>query len=537
MAGPLLAPAPVSPAEQLAARLAVVAPERRAAVYDRVIAEHPDGPALVRSWRFWARPGQLAPGTEGAAVQRTGWRWWGLITGRGYGKTRSGAEFVVDRAEAFAAAGVSHRAGGLAPTAADARDTMVEGESGLIAVCERRGVRYLYEPSKRRFTTWHEAPDGRTILARVTLYSAERPDRPRGANMHTWWCEELAAWPLLVDAHGNTAFTNADLSLRLPCPPGLVPQGVVTTTPKPIPMVTDLIDRAGLEGSNVVLTRGALYENLRNLAPAFVQAILDRYEGTALGEQEVYGLLLDIVEGALWDPTVLNDYRVSLSRLPAAPGDGLDDDDVPAEAIVAYHQAVLAALGIDQVTVGVDPSGGGSAETGIVAVGLNRTESVAYTLEDATVDGPPEVWGPAVVDCYHRWFASKVVGETNYGGDMVRSTVHVVDSTVAFDKVTAKVGKQLRAQPISALTHRGRARHAGQFGRLEAQQVSWVPGDDSPDRLDAYVYAVTDLLGLMTSAPASAASPNRAGSARSGRSARWSPMSRTSGRPARVRGR
>jgi phage terminase large subunit-like protein len=509
----VLSPPPQSPAEHAAAALAARAAEEAwtdeqvEQAFQQIVAAHPQGTELLRSWRdWWARPEQLPPGTRNAALDEDAWRWWGIITGRGYGKTRSAGEFIADRAEAFAATKTVHRCGLIAPTAADARDTMVEGESGIMAICERRKIPAHYEPSKRRVTIMVD----RQYPTLATTFSAEEPERLRGPQHHTTWLEEFAAWARKVDPSGNTAWTNADLGMRLRCPKGLRPQGVITTTPKPVPDVEELIARGEDKAdSSVVLTRGALYANLRNLDDAFVQAILDRYEGTQLGLQEIMGLVLGIREGALWTPDQLNHERVGPKETAAA------------------------IASVDRIVVGVDPSGGGSAETGIVVVGADLSRSIAYTLEDASIAGPPEVWGARVVQAYHRWNAAKVIGETNYGGDMVRSTIHTVDSTVAFDKVTAKVGKQLRADPVSAIAHRytdahphGRARHVGAFGDLEAQQVSWVPGEESPDRLDAYVYAVTDLLKHLTVAPASAASPNRAGTARTGRTARWQPSGR-----------
>lgn len=487
-------------ADQVAAELAALIEEDRETAWHRLVAELPgDGDATVRSWRFWGRPEQFAPGTPGSAIPATlldpvGWRWWAIVTGRGWGKTRTAAEWVVDRCEAFAvAAGWSHIGRGsrlhrvlaVAPTAADARDTMVEGESGLLAVLARRGYQAKYEPSKLRVTI----PALRTV---ITLRSAERPDRIRGGQYHTAWLEEYAAWPQKLDDLGESlAYSNADLALRLPCPVGLVPQGVVTTTPKPIPPVKALLDRAHIAGSSVVRTSGSLYANLRNLAPAFVDAILDRYEGTRLGDQEVHGIMLDIVEGALWSPDVLDAWRVS--AMPA-------------------H--------LDRTVVGVDPYGGGTGgEAGIVVAGADLTAREVFVLEDASMAGPSEVWGAQAVAAFYRWGAVKIVAERNYGGDMVRAVIHAIDPTVPVELVTASKGKQPRAEPVATLTARGKVHLVGYHPLLESQLCSWVPGDKSPDRLDAFVWAATDLFGDLVRVPASAASPNRAPR----RGARWAP--------------
>lgn len=486
-------------AEQVAERLAGLDTDQREAAWNEFVAELPDGDRVTTSWKFWGRPEQFAPGTPGAAIPATlidpvGWRWWAIVTGRGWGKTRTAAEWVVDRCEQFATAphrsttgkgSRLHRVLLVGPTATDVRDTMVEGESGLLAALHRRGYPAHYEPSKLRITV----PGLRTT---ITLRSAEKPDRIRGGQYHTSWLEEFAAWVLKLDDLGESlALANTDLALRLPCPTGMVPQAVVTTTPKPLPPVKALLDRAARPGSGVIRTSGSLYANLRNLAPAFVKAILDRYEGTKIGDQEVHGIMLSIVEGALWTPDVLDAYRVSAPPV------------------------------LDLVVVGVDPYGGGKGgECGIVVVGADLTTREVYVLDDRSLAGPPEVWGAQVVAAHYAWGSSLIVAEKNYGGEMVRGTIHAVDSTVPVDMVNASKGKQPRAEPIATLSARGKVHLVGYHGDLESQLCSWVPGDKSPDRLDAMVWGATHLFGDLTRPPASAGSPNRARGTRAG--ARWS---------------
>lgn len=503
MTAPVLDRASESLAEQVAKRLAEVPEEDRADAWAHIVTELPgDGDRFVRSWRFWGRPEQWAPGSPGSPITDITWRWWAVVTGRGWGKTRTAAEWVVDRCEQFALAphrtmaragrgSRLHRVLCVAPTAADARDTMVEGESGLLAVLERRGYPAKYEPSKRRVTI----PSLRTI---IILHSAERPDRIRGGQYHTAWLEEYAAWPMKLDETGESlAYSNADLALRLPCPTGLHPQAVITTTPKPIEPVRALFARAKRKRSGTVRTSGSLYANIRNLAPAFVKAILDRYEGTRLGDQEVHGIMLDVVEGALWDPSILD-----ATRVPAVPD-------------------------LDRIVIGVDPYGGGRGGTaGIVAAGATFTTDPreVFVLEDASIAGPTEVWAAQAVAAFYRWGAAKIVAERNYGGDMVRAAIHAVDPTVTVDLVNASKGKQPRAEPIATLTHRHKLHLVGYMPLLESQLVSWVPGDPSPDRLDAMVWAATDLFDDLVRPPASASSPNRA-TGRGQRTARWSPKS------------
>lgn len=454
----------------------------------------------VSSWRFWGRPEQWEPGSPGAALEATVWRWWAIVTGRGWGKTRTAAEWVVDRSEQFAlaphrsasAAGRGsrlHRVLLVAPTAADARDTMIEGESGLLAVLARRGYHADYEPSKRRITI----PALRTV---VSVHSAEKPDRIRGGQYHTAWLEEYAAWQAKLDETGESlGYANADLALRLPCPPGLEPRGVITTTPKPLVWIRALLARAE-NGQGTVRTSGSLYANVRNLSSAFVQAVLDRYEGTRWGQQEVHGQVLDVVEGALWSPALLDTHRVQF------------------------------APDLTRIVVGVDPPGE-TAEAGIIVEGSSSAGDV-FVLEDASLPGTPEQWGSAVVAAVYRWGADLVVVEANQGGDMVRSTIHAVDPSVKVKKVRARDNKVTRAAPISALTERGRVHLVGWHPKLEEQLTTWVPGDDSPDRLDGFVWGATELFGDLVRPPAAAASPNRAaGPGRAPtatrRGARWSP--------------
>lgn len=272
--------------------------------------------ALLRDWRFWSRPEQRAPGWL--------FRWWLLLTGRGFGKNRTGAEWIVDRCEQFAAAGWRHHVGLVNRTFGHVRSIQIDGESGLLAVCERRG-HLLHHPTtspeaRLRIRTgrneWHTS-----ILE---IFTAIDPNGARGKNLHTVHADEVASWPKKIDAEGGTTFTNLDFALRSPCPPGLVPQGIITTTPRPIKLIRDLLSN---EYGDTHITRGSMYDNQENLAPAFIRAIEHAYEGTRLGAQEIHGQVLDDVFGALWTL------------------DQIDRVEDPAE----HNRRV----------VGVDPSGGG----------------------------------------------------------------------------------------------------------------------------------------------------------------------------------
>lgn len=452
----------------------------------------------LSDWQFWARPEQLSP--EGQ------WTVWAIITGRGWGKTRSGAEWVLDRCELFAAHGVRHYVALVGRTAADVRDVMIHGESGLAECAERRGYTLRHVESRREVTI-----DGLNVT--MTTYSAEEPDQLRGPSKHTAWCDEPAAWTHKVDREGNTAWSNLMFTLRLDPPErmGTQPQVVVTTTPKPIELVIEWFRQAGLVPDDdgelrqpdpaLVLTRGSLYDNIGNLSPAFVELVTGQYGGTLLGAQEIGGELLTAVEGALWQPEYIGPQRV----------------DVAPE--------------LRRCVVAVDPPGAHkpkSAECGIVAAGIGRhyhapsAELVAeakraglvaelhaqmqhaYVLADASVRGKTEVWAAAAVATYRGLGADAIVGEVNYGGDMVRAAIHAIDPTIPFVMVTATRGKRIRAEPVSLLYAKRRVHHVGTFGLLESQMLTWVdaPGQPSPDRLDAAVWAISELLPHINQQPA-----------------------------------
>lgn len=412
--------------------------------------------ALLADWQFWARPAQLAPDGE--------WAVWLIMAGRGFGKTRAGAEWVLDRIGEHTDHG-PHRVALVARTAADARDTMVEGESGLVACAERRGWRGVYEPSKRRVMV--TAPDG--TVGMCTTYSAEEPDQLRGPQQHTAWADELAAWRAIADAQGNSAWTNLQFGLRL----GADPRVVITTTPRPTPEMRTLT-----KDPRVVITRGSTYDNLANLAPAFRAAILDRYEGTRVGRQELLAEMLEDVEGALW-------------RLA-----DIDNARLPATA-----QPELA-----RIVVAVDPPATATGdECGIVVTALGA-DGIGYVLADQSMGGlTPDGWGRRAVQAYINHGADEIVIETNQGGDMAVQVLTTAARqmaaegapcrTVSIKRVHASRGKRARAEPVSALYEQGRVRHIGTHPNLEDQMSTWTPDTAaSPDRLDALVWGITHLM-------------------------------------------
>lgn len=385
------------------------------------------------AWDLWARPSQLPP--EGA------WRVWLLLAGRGFGKTRSGAEFV--REQVYR--GNSKRVALVAPTAADARDVMVEGESGLLAISPKR-ERPFYEPSKRRLS-W---PNG----AVATLFSADEPERLRGPQFDLAWCDELAAWRY------PAAWDMLMMGLRL----GINPRVVVTTTPKPIPLI-----RALLKAPDCVVTRGSTRENADNLAPAFLGAILAQYQGTRLGRQELEAELLEDMPGALWTRDA-----IERSRVAAAPA-------------------------MRRIVVAIDPaasSGDEADETGIVVAGLGE-DAHGYVLADLSGRFRPHEWAARAIAAYHAHCADRIVAEVNNGGEMVEATLRMLDASVPYKPVHASRGKMMRAEPVAALYEQGRVHHVGGFPALEDQMCVFAgsaSGGASPDRLDALVWALTELM-------------------------------------------
>lgn len=386
--------------------------------------------ALLWDWKTWGRPNQQAPDGD--------WRTWLVLAGRGFGKTRTGAEWV--RAQVSAGYG---RIALVAPTAADARDVMVEGESGILAIAPP-SARPHYEPSKRRIT-W---PNG----AIAVTYSADEPDRLRGPQHDSAWCDEAAAWRY------PDAWDMLQMGMRL----GPNPRTVVTTTPKPVRLIRDLI-----KAHDTVITRGSTFDNAPNLPKPFLDSIKRQYAGTRLGRQELYAELLEDTPGALWTRAMIDDARVSI---------------VPTmnRVVVAIDPAVTAHETSD--------------ETGMVVVGLG-TDGHGYVLADRSLRASPDGWARAAVAAYTSWQADRIVAEANNGGDLVETVLRMVDPNVPYRAVRASRGKVSRAEPVAALYEQGRVHHVGVFDRLEDQMTTYTPeAAQSPDRLDALVWALTDLI-------------------------------------------
>jgi phage terminase large subunit-like protein len=416
-------------------RVLDLAPERRGAILRALTA--PQLREFNERWWQWAHPGQRQP--EGD------WRIWLIRAGRGFGKTRAGAEWVSEVAR-------SHRDGRIAlvgATLEDARRVMIEGPSGLLAVA-RADEKLVWRSAagELRFASG----------ALATIYSAEAPEKLRGPQHGFAWCDELAKWRT---GPGDLAWDNLVMGLR----EGDAPRTVVTTTPRPVKLMRRV---RGLPGCRETL--GRTRDN-PHLPTSFVAAMLADYAGTRLGRQELDGEMIEEVEGALWTRTLVERARV------------------------------CAAPELMRVVVGVDPPAGvGGDACGIVAVGLGR-DLRGYVLEDASVEGAsPEGWARAVAACAARHGADRVIAEKNQGGAMVESVLRGADTGLPVKLVHASRGKSARAEPVALLYEAGKARHAGVFAALEDELCGLQLGGGyqgpgrSPDRADALVWAMTELM-------------------------------------------
>jgi phage terminase large subunit-like protein len=404
---------------------------------------------LVWDWTAWARPEQRPPDT-------TDWAIWLYLAGRGAGKTRSAAEWI--RSKARISNQGQLRFALVARTAADVRDVIVEGESGIMNIYPP-SERPHYEPSKRRLT-W---PNGNV----ATLLTADEPDGLRGIQAHYAWADELAAWRQTPDAAGMTSWDNLRVATRL----GQYPQIITTTTPKRVPVLYSLIEESKKTG-RVFISKGSTLDNAGNLSEAYLEAITGVYEGTRLAAQELYGEMLDDVEGALWILEMIDSARQGVLP-PSAP---------------------LRVIGVDP-SVAENPRD----ECGIVVCASTADRDLykrhAWVMEDASIHGSPEVWASRVVEMARRWGAP-VVAEVNQGGALVRNAINTIDPHVKVLEVHSKYGKTLRAEPIVLAYEQERVHHIGYMGDLESQMTSWIPGETrkSPDRVDALVHALTALL-------------------------------------------
>ena len=415
-----------------------------------------------RRWRRIARPDQLAPGSPGAAIARDDWTFWLPLAGRGWGKTRVGAEWAIEQARDNPG---THGAI-VAATFPDAQKVMLsyglesqQGASGILAVSPP-DFRPAYEISRNRLV-W---PNG-TV---ADLYTAEEPGRLRGPQHHWAWVDEIAAWE-----KEHAAWDQLLFGLRL----GKRPRACITTTPRPIQIVKQLI-----ADPQTVVTRGRTRDNAANLAPSFFDSIVRKYEGTRLGRQELDGEILEDVEGALWSGAMIERLRVK------------------------------EAPELKRIVIAIDPavsSDEGADETGIIVFGVGAcnckgaVEDHGFVLADLSGAHSPSKWAQIAVDALREWGADRVIAEVNNGGDLVEMNLRTVDRNVPYTAVHASRGKRSRAEPIAALYEQGKVHHVGGFPipapprrGLEDQMTGWTPlgNHRSPDRMDALVWAAHDCM-------------------------------------------
>ena len=401
--------------------------------------------ALPWIWEFWALDHQRPPETD--------WSVWVILGGRGAGKTRAGSEWVRAMAEGSRPTdkGRCRRIALIGETYDQVRDVMIFGESGIMSVCPPD--RQPKWSSTDRKLTW---PNG----AEATAFSATSPEALRGPQFDAAWCDELAKWP-----DGRAAWDNLQFALRL----GQHPKQIVTTTPRNVPILRDILAR-----QDAVVTHGATDANRAYLGDGFIERVTADYGGTRLGRQELAGELLDAIEGSLW------------------PADRFDS-------------LRAAQPDLDRIVVAVVPpvtGRAGSDACGIIVAGVQLQDGAdpkAFVLEDASVEqAAPAVWADAVVDAAEKWGADRVVAEVNQGGDLVEAILRQRAPNLSYKAVRATRGKIVRAEPVAALYEQGRVMHAGHFDALEDQmqemtQAGFI-GRGSPDRVDALVWAITDLI-------------------------------------------
>ena len=406
-----------------------------------------DGPQrrrLAAHWPFWARPEQLPPPGD--------WRVWLVCAGRGFGKTRAGAEWVAMVAHANPHARIAL----VGSSIGEARAVMVEGESGIMA-CSKDAARPHFEASLRRLT-W---PNG----AQAFLYSAAEPESLRGPQHSHGWCDEIGKWDNASD-RAIQAWDNLLMGLRL----GADQRLLATTTPRVVPLVRRLLAEEG--DGRVIVARGRTYDNGANLPSRFVAAMRHQFGKTALGLQELDGELLTDVDGALWSRSLLEQCR----------------EPVHEEALV-------------RVVIGVDPPVSAKGdECGIVVAGITAS-GAGKVLADCSIKGvSPEGWARAVAGAMTMWNADRVIAEANQGGQMVESVLRAADCQMPIRLVHASRGKVARAEPVAALYEAGRVKHIGLFAKLEDQLCGLMAGGTyegpgrSPDRADALVWALTELM-------------------------------------------
>ncbi len=392
------------------------------------------------NWDKYARPSQKIPPGN--------WRVWLILAGRGFGKTRTGAETI----KKFVSTNAIKRIALIGQSETEVRDVMIEGSSGLLAVYPDK-ERPVFEPSKRRLT-WSNG-------SIATIFSAENYEQLRGPQFDFAWIDELAKFN-----NDKAVWDQLNFSLRL----GKCPRAIITTTPRPNKLLQELLEAE--KSGDVYVTRGSTFDNQENLSPQFIAYLKNKYSGTNLGQQEIEGKILNDNTGALWSRTLINQAQVINKEIPE----------------------------LSRIIIAIDPavtSGVKSDETGIIVAGKDNGDTV-YVLKDISGRYGPAEWARKAIHEYHNYNADCIVAENNQGGDLVESIIRSIDHSIPFKGVYASRGKVLRAEPVLCLYQRNKVKHLsnGDLAILEQQMIDYVPGKTakSPDRLDALVWAVTELL-------------------------------------------
>lgn len=405
---------------------------------------------LRYNWALWARPTQLLPDLDHP------WEVWMILSGRGWGKTRTGAEAI----KQLMIDNPGCRIGIIGMTAGAVRDTCYEGESGLVNVMPPE----MLDKSKGGK---YNRSLGQLTLSNGSMafsFSGADPEKLRGFQSHFLWMDELCAFQ-----YAQETWDMARFGLRL----GTKPRIIITTTPKPSPLIVELVRRGTEEPDNVILTTGSTFDNAANLPASTLDELRKRYEGTSMGRQELYAELILDDPGALWKRELIEELRVSV------------------------HDFDLRKM--VKIVVAIDPSMSAvterDSETGIIVAGLGENGH-GYIIEDCSALRPsPDTWSKLAIAKYHQYAANRIVAEVNQGYDLVTNLLNTQDETVPVKKVYAtRGGKFLRAEPIAALYEQKRVHHVGLHAKLEDQMTQWIPGKPSPDRLDAMVWAITDLM-------------------------------------------
>lgn len=394
--------------------------------------------ALYTDWLKTARKKQLSPKQEHYI--------WLILAGRGWGKTRTGAQDIA----LYALRNPKTICAVVAPTAGDLRRVCFGGPSGLISIIPKA----CFSESKDQKGYSSSVFEIRLFNeSKIVGYAASEPERLRGPQFHRAWCDELAAWRY------PEAFDQLMFGLRL----GNNPQCLVTTTPKPNKLIKELVSR-----KDVAVTTGSTFENEANLADSALAMLKDKYEGTTLGRQELYAEIIENLDGALWSNAIIEQARL------------------PADTKKDYSQIIVA---IDPAVTNNEDSD----ETGIVVVGKDINQQY-YVLEDVSGKYSPDAWARKAINCYYEWDADRIVAEVNNGGDLVERLLRGIDENIPYRSVRATRGKMVRAEPIAALYEQKRVHHIGYFPELESQMCSYIgETKPSPDRLDALVWAMTEI--------------------------------------------